>query len=108
MSQADFQKFMNSVQSDEAVRAALAERAGGGGSIPADELISLAGDHGYSFTVEEAQTELSDSALEGVAGGAGYLKIGDIKGESLSRAQAIKIDYLADTKSFSLNFIKFG
>ena len=32
-----------------------------------------------------ASDELTDDQLEGVAGGAGYLKLGDIKGESTDK-----------------------
>ncbi len=34
-------------------------------------------------TLRNADAELNDEELDGVAGGAGYLKIGDIKGESV-------------------------
>ena len=52
--------------------------------------LELAQKAGFEFTTEElasamgesASDELSEDELETVAGGAGYLKIGDIKGES--------------------------
>jgi predicted ribosomally synthesized peptide with nif11-like leader len=107
MSQADFQKFIQSVQSDEALQAALADKLKGGQSIPADDLIALADQHGYSFTVDEAQDELSDAALEGVAGGTTsyFLKIDGIDGESLLSSYN-KIEYSTDTSTF--DFIKIS
>lgn len=103
MSQSDFEKFMSGIQTDAGIRAALADQLADGATIPAESLISLAREHGYSFTVEEAQEQLSDADLEGVTGGASYLKLGDIKGEVFP-----KVEYQATTRAFSFNFIKLG
>ena len=107
MSTTDFKKFMSSIQTDAGVRGALTDRLGEGGRIPAESLISLARDHGYSFTVEEAEGQLSDAALEGVTGGAGttFLKLGDIKGESMKYVP--KVEYRADLSAFTFSVFKF-
>jgi len=107
MSQTDFKKFISSIQTDAGVRAALTDRLGDAGSIPAESLISLARDHGYSFTVEEAEGQLSDAALDGVTGGAGYLKIGDIAGEYVPKVE-YQVEYQRDLRAFSFNFLKLG
>jgi predicted ribosomally synthesized peptide with nif11-like leader len=75
MSQSDFQAFIQKISSNSALQAALGERFQPGQDIPAEQLISFAGAQGYSFSVEEAEAELSEEALEGVTGGASFAKI---------------------------------
>jgi len=108
MSTTNLKEFMAKVASDEKLRSAFSDRFEKGKEIPADDLIAFAGEQGYSFTVEEAEQELSEEALEGVAGGAGYLKIGDIKGESLDTTstsntfEEIKVTYSPLRTSFTV------
>jgi len=105
MSQADFKEFITKVNTDETLRSALQDRFDTGTEIPAEDLIAFAGQKGYSFSVDEAEEELTDEALEGVAGGASYLKIQGIEGESTSLSgDYLKIKYSPTTTSF--NFIK--
>ena len=77
--------FMGKLDSDKTFLTQVAEAG-------SDEArLELAQKAGFEFTTEElasameesASEELSEDELESVAGGAGYLKIGDIKGESL-------------------------
>ena len=111
MSQDDFKRFLSQANDDAALRNALFERFGSDTDVPAEQVIAFANENGYAFTVEEVQDELSDEALEGVAGGAGdyYLKLGDIEGESLSfdnKANKLQVRYASE--SFSFNFLKIG
>jgi len=96
MSQSDFQAFIQKISSDSALQAALGERFQPGQDIPAEELISFAGAQGYSFSVEEAEAELSDEALEGVTGG--YAKISP---ELVSTSYFGALTYSPTTLSFN-------
>lgn len=70
MSRADFARFVSTLNADESLRNELRERLGGSGDkIPAQDLIAFANDHGYGFTLEDANDELSEAQLEGVTGG---------------------------------------
>ena len=76
--------FMEKLDSNKSF---LKEIAGAGSD---EDRLQLAQKAGFEFTTgelasameESASEELSEDELETVAGGAGYLKIGDIKGES--------------------------
>lgn len=77
MSRSDLVQFVNELNENASLRAALLERFGDlRRGVPAEMLISFAGDRGYTFTVQEAEDELCDEALEGVAGGAGAPGVG--------------------------------
>ena len=108
MSHDALDEFVSKLNTDETLRAALGERFGDlSGGVPADDLIAFAGEQGYSFTVDEAQEELSEDALEGVAGGfslsgSTYLKLGDI---SSTEFEEIKVTY--STENVSFNFMKY-
>jgi len=103
MSQDSFTEFVGKLNTDEALRAAVTERFGDlSGDIPADALINFAGERGYTFNVDEAEEELSEDALEGVAGGAAYIKY-DLSTTSTD-FQQIKVTYSPIKSSF--NFYK--
>ena len=100
MSQSDFQAFIQKISSDSALQAALGERFRPGQDIPAEELISFAGAQGYSFSVEEAEAELSEDALEGVTGGAlTYMK--EVTPNPLSTSYFGGLTYSPSTLSFN-------
>ena len=70
MSRTDFARFTADLNADEAFQDAFRDRFGDKGSeIPARELIAFAGERGYTFSLEDASDELSDTELEEVAGG---------------------------------------
>lgn len=72
MSRESLAEFTSGINTDESLRTALGARFGDlSQDIPAAELIEFAGEHGYTFSVEEALDRLSEEALDGVAGGAG-------------------------------------
>ena len=101
MSGRSFADFTASINTDDALRTALTERFGDlSQDIAADELIDFAGKHGYTFSVEEAENQLSEEALEGVAGG---LSIG--VGELSNNFEEIKVTYLKyDGTASKFNF----
>ena len=68
MSNERFKKFMEKVQSDESLRQEL-RAAGGDAGMPIEAVVAFAASKGYEFKVEDVSSELSDTALENVAGG---------------------------------------
>ena len=74
MSQAEVERFVESLKNDEGLRTELAGHASGVGSV-----VEFAKDKGYDITADEArdyiqsqsQRELSDDELDAVAGGKG-------------------------------------
>ena len=75
MSQAEVERFVESLKNDQGLRTELAENASGVGSV-----VEFAKDKGYDITADEArdyiqsqsQRELSDDELDAVAGGKGH------------------------------------
>lgn len=61
--------FLGKLKSDTGLREELRVLAGGRSGLPAAEMVSFAATKGYRFTVEDVSGELSDRALEEVAGG---------------------------------------
>lgn len=106
MSQQDFQRFQKEINEDEALLTALTERFGDLSDVPADELTGFAAEHGYEFSVDEAQDELSDAQLEAVAGGAGYLKLGGIEGEADKASPMLMLGYSAESASFNFSKVR--
>ena len=105
MSQDNFAEFVSKLNTDEALRTALQARFGDlSKDIPSEQLIDFASAQGYSFSVEEAEEQLSEDALEGVAGGLGelYLKI---DATQTTNFEEIKVTYTPVRSSF--NFTKF-
>lgn len=55
-------------------------------------------------TTEASKTELTDQELDGAQGGAGYLKIGDIKGESVD--PALKSEYPLNFSKIETEYVE--
>ena len=72
MSKENLEQFMKQIDSSEDLQSRI------GDEIAGDDLVALGAEHGYEFSVEELSGlgELSDQELEGVAGGAAYIKRG--------------------------------
>lgn len=64
-----FQKFMAKVAEDAGLRREVEALKKGEQGVPVSELTALAARKGYSFSVEDVSTELSEEELAGVAGG---------------------------------------
>lgn len=103
MSTESFAEFTRSINTDEALRTAMTERFGTGQNIPADDFIAFAGEHGYEFSVEEASDQLSDAALEGVAGGIG---IGELDTRTFEEYKITYVKIDTTLNSFNL-FAKY-
>ena len=73
MSKESLDQFMNQVADSEELQARI------GDEIDAETLIALGAEHGCEFSADDltAGAELSDEELDGVAGGAAYVKLGD-------------------------------
>lgn len=103
MSSDSFSKFARDINTDDALRTALTEQFGDlSQDIPADELIDFASGRGYDFSVEEASDELSDAALEGVAGGLSLGQV-DTTFEEV-KVTYIKIDPFNSTFNFYMKY----
>ena len=74
MSKENLEQFMNQIAESEELQARIGEE------IDAEALITLGAECGCEFTAEELQqaAELSDEELDGVAGGAGFIKFDGI------------------------------
>ncbi len=68
MSNQSFRAFMTKVAADPGLREQL-RAAGGDTGVSAQALADFAKGQGFSFTVADVTDELSDTDLEGVAGG---------------------------------------
>jgi len=64
-----FQQFMAKVAQDEGLRREVEALKKDEKGVPVSELTALAARKGYSFSVEDVSTELSEEELAGVAGG---------------------------------------
>lgn len=79
MSQADVDRFVSDLKSNDDLRAELSDHASGVGSV-----VEFAQDKGYDITVDEANayiqsqagSDLSDDQLDAVAGGKGTGHVG--------------------------------
>jgi predicted ribosomally synthesized peptide with nif11-like leader len=75
MSKESFQNFLDRVAKDDALRRELAGMATGTpGAMPVEVLARFAAERGFAVTADDVRShssELSDSELEGVAGGFG-------------------------------------
>ena len=81
MSKENLERFMTQVADSEDLQAKISEE------ITGDALVALGAAHGCEFSIEEVQggAALSDKQLEGVAGGAVFVKVGDRKVSSKLR-----------------------
>ena len=108
MSKQSLDAFRAKLDEDANLRRQLAERAQNTSGeplvMPVDTLIEFAQSQGYEFTAAEVRAEnaeLGDDELDRVAGGAGYLKIGDIKGESTDSSHKDWINLLSVSPSLN-------
>ena len=71
MSKENLERFMTQVADSEDLEAKIGEE------ITGDALVALGAAHGCEFSIEDVQAgaELSDEALEGVAGGAPHYSV---------------------------------
>ena len=74
MSKESLDQFIQKVTDDEQLQARI------GDEMDADSLIALGAEHGCEFSADDltAGAELSDEELDGVAGGAGFIKFDGI------------------------------
>jgi predicted ribosomally synthesized peptide with nif11-like leader len=63
-----FKMFLAKIQNDESMKQEL-RAASGETTMPVEALIAFAAGKGYEFKVEDVSSELSDAALDNVAGG---------------------------------------
>jgi predicted ribosomally synthesized peptide with nif11-like leader len=70
MSKENLDQFIQQISDSEELQTRIGEE------IDADSLIALGAEHGCEFTADDltAGAELSDEELDGVAGGAAYIK----------------------------------
>ena len=103
MSNDALREFVGKLNTDADLQAALGERFGDlSEDIPAEELISFASSQGYEFTVDEAEVELADEALEGVAGGIDTIKVfPKVEIDLTASFEEIKVTYVPRTTSFN-------
>ena len=75
MSKENLDQFIQKVTDSEELQARI------GDEMDAETLIALGAEHGCEFTADDltADAELSDEELDGVTGGAVFVKIGDKK-----------------------------
>ena len=70
MSQDALARFLGQLNSDDALWSALEEKFGDlDKGVPADQVMAFAASRGYEFDVTDISDEISEDALEGVAGG---------------------------------------
>ena len=83
MSKENLERFMTQVTESEDLQAKI------GAEITGDALVALGAAHGCEFLIEDVDVQggaaLSDKQLEGVAGGAVFVKLGDMKVSSKLR-----------------------
>ena len=93
MSQQALNEFFGRLSSDAQLRAAMSEGfADRGSEIALDDVIAFAGTQGYEFTAADMGDELTDDALEGVAGG---VAVGNNFEEvKVTYIQGIKVTYM--------------
>ena len=70
MSKENLEQFMKQIDESKDLQAKIGEE------ITGDALVALGAEHGCEFSIEDVQAgaELSDEALEGVAGGSPHYK----------------------------------
>ena len=101
MSNKGLGRFIDQINSDENLQRALEERFDDLGKVPADELAAFATEHGYAFNVEETTQELSEAALEQVAGGL------TVSTTYIDKASPLlTYDVKFDIQSSTFNFLK--
>ena len=81
MSKENLERFMTRVADSKDLQAKIGEE------ITGDALVALGAAHGCEFSIEDVQgdAELSDKQLEGVAGGAAFIKFDGVRKLRLSR-----------------------
>jgi predicted ribosomally synthesized peptide with nif11-like leader len=68
MSNESFKLFLAKIENDTGLRQEI-RAAGGEAGMPVEAVVAFAAAKGYDFKVEDVSNELSDAALENVAGG---------------------------------------
>ena len=96
MSKENLEQFIRQISDSEELQTRIGEE------IDAESLIALGGEHGYEFSVEEIEnvSELDDSELDQVTGGAAFIKFDGVAGKSAMRQRSFRLKN-------SLSFIKF-
>ena len=81
MSKEHLEQFMKQIDESQDLQAKIGEE------ITGDALVALGAAHGCEFSIEDLQggAELSDKQLEGVAGGAAFIKFDGVRKLCLSR-----------------------
>ena len=76
MSKENIERFINQISGSQDLQARI------GTGMEGEALAALGAENGYDFSVEELSGlgELSDQELEGVAGGAAYIKFDGVRG----------------------------
>ena len=76
MSKEDVERFVNKISGSQDLQARI------GTGMDGEALAALGAENGYDFSVEELSglEELSDQELEGVAGGAAYIRFDGVQG----------------------------
>jgi predicted ribosomally synthesized peptide with nif11-like leader len=93
-----FKDFVSKVAADDSMKQELKALTDDDGKVGMDEVVGLAAQHGYEFSVEDISSELDDDQLDKVGGGAAFLKLDGIK----LTTEFIKIDLNANTLFFKL------
>ena len=81
MSKENLEQFMKQIDESQDLQAKIGEE------ITGDALVALGAAHGCEFSIEDLQgdAELSDKQLEGVAGGAAFIKFDGVSKLRLRR-----------------------
>jgi predicted ribosomally synthesized peptide with nif11-like leader len=101
MSSKSFKDFVNQVASGDSLGQELKELTDADGKVSMEDVVGLAAEHGYDFTVEDISGELDDGQLDTVGGGATYLRGDPIlhKSETMSTT-FLKVDLNANALFF--------
>ena len=89
MSKENLEQFMKQIDESKDLQAKIGEE------ITGDALVALGAAHGCEFSIEDLQgdAELSDKQLEGVAGGAAFIKFDGVSKLRLRRGSQGRSGY---------------
>lgn len=111
MSEQGITDFTTRLGEDEGLQQELRTAAGVGedDAITTGALIDFAASKGYEFTVDEVQAaglSLSDAELEGVTGGAVFVKYDGVDGESMDKGHKAWSDLLSFSQVLSFRGLR--